>query len=1584
MVASKIGNALANLQEEVNTLEKVLAELIGEKNMVSAQSSNKQLAVSETNMQLQQTPIAIIGMAAIFPKARDLQEYWENIIHEVDCITDVPSTHWDVEAYYDPDPRAPDKTYCKRGGFVPNIDFNPIEFGLPPNLLEVTDISQLLSLVVAKNTLEDAGYGQSNALDREHTGVILGAVGRQLSAPLSARLQYPIWERVLKNSGLSDEDTKKIVEKIKLAYVRWEENSFPGMLSNVISGRIANRFDFGGTNCTIDAACASSLAAFKMAISELVEGRCNMMLTGGIDTDNSAFTYLCFSKTPALSQKQQTRPFDADSDGMMLGEGLGMVMLKRLEDAERDQNKIYAVIRGIGTSSDGRYKSIYAPRPEGQVKALRRAYQAANISPTSVGLIEAHGTGTAAGDPAEFAALNDVFSHNNPQKQYIALGSVKSQIGHTKTAAGVASVIKAALALHHKILPATINVTNPNPKLVIDNSPFYLNTKTRPWFQTAIAEPRRAGVSSFGFGGTNFHVVLEEYQQEHERPYRLHRSPQAVLLVAETPKQLLAECEAVLQQLQIATSDRSYIELIDRCKSPNIPITSARVGFVVESQSETCSKLQTTIKLLKAQSDSAWDHPQGIYYRPSGMTLDGKVVALFSGQGSQYLEMGRELVMNFPTLRQSYDQMDKLLIADGLHPISTIVFPPPVFESVHQEAQAQMLQRTEYAQPAIAAFSVGLYKIMQQAGFKPNFVAGHSFGEFTALWAAGALSDKEYFSLVKARGQAMAPSADRGGDTGTMIAVKGDVSQIRNLIKPFHQIAIANYNSDKQVVLAGSKLEIAKVQQSLSESGYSVVPLPVAGAFHTPLVGYAQKPFAAALEQIKFNRPQIPVYANVTGDRHPSDCQAIQTLLKQHLINPVLFKQEIENIYAAGGSCFVEFGPRAVLTHLVKEILGDRPHLAIALNASRQKDSDRQLREAAVQLQVAGLALTCVDPYELEQQSVEAQPDQKLSFRLNGASYVSDKTKMEFEKALQDGHRVKLVTAQLEQSMQNMRNDHDGQDGHGNHHSYANGHNSRNGHNGHYNESLGKQNGRGKSTMPQPDKLFHQQPAQSLTPQSQVSPLNSSPVEQVTIPVNAVSQNGQSVTPTVMQPDTVLSPEPVPAIATTSVASTREPIPTPAMPEPSLSYQRALDSLEYALTQFNQHQGETLQVHKQYLNHQMEYAKIFFQLMQQQNELLLNNPNVNSSTEAKTAVLGSLERNMMRFHDHQAGTLRTHEQSLSHQLEYSKNFFQLVQHQCELLRNSSSTPRHAELTQIVDVVGVTDTSSRQELVEEKLEKPPVLEPVLEPLFIEETLPKRDLESKLEPLSASNNGANSQIEKPEMQAEISAVVTPVPITSAPSLDQAALSQALIAIVSDKTGYPDEMLEMDMDMEADLGIDSIKRVEILGAFMEKFPELPQPNIEEMAEAELRTLGQIVGYMRSLAAEISSNQVGVEQSNGNASTSNLVEFVEVIPVTADSSDLSALILNVISGKTGYPVDALNLDMDLEADLGIDPVKRVEIFGALADKVPVLLQPESIAIKALELQTLKQMVEYVQSLVQGVEKKTISTNRLMATSTI
>ncbi|WP_414550487.1 SDR family NAD(P)-dependent oxidoreductase [Anabaena sp. CCY 0017] len=1359
--------------------------------------TNVPLNTNQINRKLRHTQIAIVGMGSIFPQAQNLQEYWENIVQKVDCITDVPPSRWNIDDYYDANPRTPDKTYCKRGGFIPDVDFNPMEFGLPPDILEVTDISQLLGLLVAKSAIEDAGYGDFRQFNRDiydrlrqRTGVVLGVeISRQLAIPLSSRLQYPVWEKVLKSSGLSDEDTQSIVEKIKSAYVEWNENAFPGMLANVISGRIANFLDLGGMNCVVDAACASSLGALKIAISELVEHRSDMMLTGGVDTDNSILAYMCFSKTPAVSPSENVKPFDADSDGMMLGEGVGMLVLKRLEDAERDNDRIYAVIKGIGSSSDGRYKSIYAPRSEGQITALHRAYEDADCSPTSVGLIEAHGTGTMAGDPTEFSSIKTVFSENNPKQQYIALGSVKSQIGHTKAAAGAASLIKTALALHHKVLPPTINITQPHPKLNIENSPFYLNTETRPWI-TRNDQPRRAGVSAFGFGGTNYHVVLEEYKHEHNQPYRIHNIAESVLISAKTPEHLLSRCEEIQEQLQSDGRERHYAELIAAVQALEIPITDARVGFVANSLTQAGELLQKSIDLLKNKLEAeSWEHPQGIYYRKTGISKDQKVVALFSGQGSQYLEMGRELVINFPCLRQTYAEMDRLLSQDGLQPVSEVVFPHPVFNPESKAAQMSVLQLTEYAQPAIGAFSAGLYKILQQAGFKADMVAGHSFGELTALWVAGVLSEEDYYFLVKARGQAMATPPNSQLDHGTMLAVKGDVSQVKKLIENFPLVHIANLNSHQQMVLAGTKAEIAKVEEMLTAQGFYTGLLTVSAAFHTSLVAYAVKPFANAIERVTLQQPQIPVYTNFTGTPYPNQPKVIQNILQEHLGSQVLFQEEIENIYAEGGYCFVEFGPRNTLTNLVREILGARSHIAVALNTHPQKDSDRTLREAVVQLRVAGLPLFNLDPYKQSRPIPPEPQTQLLNVRLNSTNYVSDKTKQLFEKALQNGHQAQLPVS-----------------------------------NGHY------------STI-----------SNSVTAEN---------LHNRAIPTETVAVNGQPKLPT--EELTVHE-----AKSMKNGQSDQQDIKsTPNNLEATVNYQRAIDNLEYTLIEFNRHQRHILQVHEQSLKHQTEYTKTFFGLMQQQHILWGNGKFIQQEPQTQQLAISSSERSIMRFHQHQADSLRIHEQYLNYQQEYTHNFFQLVQqHQ---LPTCDDTTEHS----LIPSFQYQDSSRIPTYSE------------YQPISVTTA---SAVATKPEPVSNGNgngngNGAHHQ---PTPVLDIIAPQENQTLVAAPpvEIDAATLSQTLLTIVSDKTGYPSEMLEMSMDIEADLGIDSIKRVEILGALLELYPDLPQPNSEEIAP--LRTLQEIVDYIEQTVEEAGAQGTGSKgEGVGNSLSSQSHSLIRRSP--------------------------------------------------------------------------------------------------------
>ncbi len=1423
------------------------------------------------NVPLKEIPIAIVGLASMFPEATNLHQYWDNIIKEVDCIKDVPPSRWEIADYYDPDPTAPDKTYCKRGGFLPDIDFNPLEFGLPPNILEVTDVSQMLSLIVARDALHDAGYLSAADTIRDKTGVILGVGGGQKLLPtLSNRLQYPIWEKALKNSGLSDEETQKIVEKIKLAYIRWEENAFPGMLGNVIAGRIANRFDLGGINCVVDAACASSLGALKMAIGELTEGRADMMITGGVDTDNSILMYMSFSKTPAFSKSSHPRPFDAESDGMMIGEGIGILVLKRLADAERDGDRVYAVIKGIGASSDGRFKSIYAPRGAGQIKALERAYDDAGFSPSTVNVIEAHGTGTVVGDQTEVSALTEFFSRNNARHEHIALGSVKSQIGHTKAAAGAASLVKIALALHQRVLPATLHVKTPNPKYKIQESPFYINTETRPWIRPIDGPLRRAGVSSFGFGGTNYHTVLEEYPNS-QPVKRLHRTAQTVLLHAATPADLLKQCETHLQAWQAEEGQAAFGAVVAASQTAEVPQGHARLGFVTDSINEAQQRLTQAIDRLRQTPDEAWQHPKGIYYRPQGVDSAGQVVALFPGQGSQYLNMGRELAVNFESVRHWYEQIDSRFTHDEQLALSKIVFPIPAFDKEIKQRQEDTLRLTQHAQPAIGMTSAGMYQLLQRAGFKADFAAGHSFGELTALWAAEVYDDETYLTLVRARGAAMAAPDDPDFEAGTMAAVSGKAALMAQLDDlDLEGVTIANYNAPDQVVIAGATAAINTAKSDLEQRGYKVTPLPVSAAFHTELVGHAQQPFAEVVEGISCQRPQIPVYANSTAKPYPVTAKPIKRTLSEQMIKSVQFQAQIEAIHEAGGRIFVEIGPRNVLTRLVSTILQDKPHTVISVNPSRKGNSDRQLREAALQLRILGLTMTTLDNEIEDWVEPLPQPKKQLMVQLSGHNYVSLKTQTLYQDRLIEP----VVTRQTASASPAQTTG--------------------------VNGSNGKHNGAAPSTARE---VAVAQPVVGAT-NGQAS--KAAPVVAKT---GSMAMSQASAQPTAIA---------APASATFSTAEPPSSAPTPPPVSASVT-----ESIVHA---FANAQSESLKTHQQYLNNQAQYNKTFGQLTEQQTTIL---------PELSSEALASLERTMSRFHDHQQDTLQAHYEYLSQQGEQTQQLMNLV---VGVQHSSPSARQHVS------------TSARQP----KLPQPVVAEaangaqpaPAIAPP--PSSAPPTPMVAPPQPVVATPAGAGSLSSPETGRVGRSATALAVANEEQQPSSTADLQGALLEIVSDKTGYPAEMIEMEMDLEADLGVDSIKRVEILGTMQDRFPNLPP--VDQDTLSELRTLAQIVGQLGATSRSAVANE---EQQLRQLDSSDL----DAAP--SSTADLQGALLEIVSDKTGYPAEMIEMEMDLEADLGIDSIKRVEILGGMQDRFPNLPQVDQDTLS--ELRTLTQIIDYL-----------------------
>ncbi len=550
-----------------------------------------------------------------FPGAKNLEEYWRNIILGKDSVTEVPDERWNKDLYYHPESDGPDVSHSKWGGFIPKIDFDPLTFGIPPQSLAAIEPTQLLTLLVAKRAMEDAGYGEKH-INRDNISVIIGAEGgNDLANSYSFR-------------GYYKQVFGELHPEVQEAFPHTTEDSFPGILANVIAGRITNRLDLGGRNFTVDAACASSLAAIDLACQELVLGKSDMVLAGGADLHNGINDYLMFSSTHALSRKGRCATFDSEADGIALGEGIAILVLKRYEDAVRDGDRIYSVIKGVGGSSDGKALGLTAPRKIGQVRALERAYSQAGISPAAVGLVEAHGTGTVVGDKTELSALTNLFSRSGALPGQTHLGSVKTQIGHTKCAAGLAGLIKASLAVYHGVKPPTLHLQQPNAYYNAQTSPFAFYAESGLWTE----ENRYAGISAFGFGGTNFHTVIANHPKQDNSIAMQSWPSELFVFRGDTYEEAKGQSSRIKALLEIndgiALKDIAYSLSINSEK----PI---QFSIVADTAEDLMMKLELVLLGIETKDTFTVNKKEG------------KVAFLFPGQGSQRINMARDLFVVF-------------------------------------------------------------------------------------------------------------------------------------------------------------------------------------------------------------------------------------------------------------------------------------------------------------------------------------------------------------------------------------------------------------------------------------------------------------------------------------------------------------------------------------------------------------------------------------------------------------------------------------------------------------------------------------------------------------------------------------------------------------------------------------------------------------------------------------------------------------------------------------------------------------------------------------------------------------------------
>ncbi|WP_238435871.1 type I polyketide synthase, partial [Frankia sp. AgB1.9] len=957
-VTTGAGEALAQRAAELGL---VTAEVPAQAGTEAAHDGTRRDAAARSVAAVRETArpldIAIVGMAAVFPGAPDVETFWANIVSGVDAVTEVPADRFDADLFYAEDAFVKDAgkmTPSKWGGFLPPVPFDALAYGIPPRSLRSIETGQLLALEVAARALRDAGYdtgigGQDRsgarrragrAFDRSRTSVVFGAeAGADLSGAYGLRAGF----RALLGDLPAELDDH---------LPELDEDSFPGILANVIAGRVANRLDLGGSNFTVDAACASSFAALDAACKELVAGNADMVLCGGADTHNGLNDFLMFASVHALSPSGKCASFDSSADGITLGEGVAVVVLKRLADAERDGDRIQAVVRAVAGSSDGRALGLTAPRRAGQVLSLERAYGRAGVSPSEVGLVEAHATGTVVGDRTELSTLTDVFTEHGAEPGSITVGSVKSQIGHTKCAAGMAGLIKATRALAAGVRPPTLHVTKPNPAWEAGSSPFAFERTARPW--AAPAAERHAGVSAFGFGGTNFHVVLSAYDGAPEPAHGLGLWPAELFVVRGADRAAAARrLDRLAELAETNESSGRPWRLRDLARTVADDRSGpVQLAFVVADLDE----LPTA--LARARSFQP-DPRAGLFVAPDKADQTdradqaddaagpGRVGFLFPGQGSQRPGMLADLFVAFPRLRE--------LLAYGPH-LADTMFPPAPFGRAEADAQAAAITDTRAAQPILGLADLAMTELLGTLGIRADDLAGHSYGELVALTVAGALDRADLVGLSEARAAAILAAA--GDDPGTMAAVSATAEKTRAALAGAgglaDQVVLANQNAPKQTVISGTTAAVGAALTALSAAGLTAKQIPVAAAFHSPVVAGAAATLADVLAGLDVRPADTRVWSNTTGAPYPGTGDEVRATLAGQVAAPVRFVEQVEAMYAAGVRTFVEVGPGRVLTGLVGKILAGRPHRAVATDVAGEPGL-RRLLLAVAELAAAGV-----------------------------------------------------------------------------------------------------------------------------------------------------------------------------------------------------------------------------------------------------------------------------------------------------------------------------------------------------------------------------------------------------------------------------------------------------------------------------------------------------------------------------------------------------------------------------------------------------------------------------------------------------
>ncbi|MEO1375162.1 MAG: amino acid adenylation domain-containing protein, partial [Cyanobacteria bacterium J06635_10] len=824
--------------------------------------------------------------------------FWDILRNGVDAITEVPLSRWDIDSFYDPQAATPGKMNTRWSGFLEEVDrFEPSFFGIAPREVKHIDPQQRLLLEVSWEALENAGI-VPESLAGSQTGVFI---------------------------GISTVDYHRLVYKDCL---HLEAYSGAGTACSIASNRLSYLLNLRGPSIAIDTACSSSLVAVNLANQSLQSGDSNLCLVGGVNLILSPEPTISFSQARMMASDGRCKTFDASADGYVRGEGCGVVVLKRLEDALRDGDNIQAVIKGSAVNQDGLTNGLTAPNGPSQQAVIRQALEKAQVKPAQISYVETHGSGTSLGDPIEVNSLKKVLTEGREANQTCYIGSVKTNIGHLEAAAGIAGLIKVVLSLQNQEIPPNLHFKQLNPYIKIKNTPIKIPTSLQKWS----TDSRLAGVSSFGFGGTNAHIIVEEAPlQSKSNKAKVKKSdfnqrPHHILTLSAQSEPALQELRQKYKDFLINDSNTSIDDICFTAHTGRSHFKH-RLAIIASDKQELADKLALI---------SDREEINGVFKGKLSTNNKSPLIAfLFTGQGSQYINMGRQLYSTQLVFRETILKCNEILKPYLEKSLLEVLYPEN-----NQELENSIIDQTAYTQPVLFAIEYALYKLWQSWGIKPSVVMGHSVGEYVAATVAGVFSLEDGLKLISLRGRLM-QQLPPGGE---MLAVRASHEQVNQLISPYSdKVAIAAINGPQNVVISGESDAVGTVREKSELQGIKTKQLQVSHAFHSHLMEPMLAEFTLIASEITYNQPNIPLISNVTGTR-ADDSIATANYWVNHVRQPVNFAQGMESLHQEGYEVFLEIGPKPILLGMGRQCLAEDDRVWLPSLRPSQEDTQQMLQ----------------------------------------------------------------------------------------------------------------------------------------------------------------------------------------------------------------------------------------------------------------------------------------------------------------------------------------------------------------------------------------------------------------------------------------------------------------------------------------------------------------------------------------------------------------------------------------------------------------------------------------------------------------